>query len=117
MLEIVIKKLDGLLEELGINEMVALLESTLPYIAERRVALRHCLQANDWDAAQQVARKTVGSVRLYGSPELELLLQQVRQQERAVIATAEFQETLDTEFSCIIQTLEAWLAAHPLSTQ
>lgn len=72
------------------------------------------LTAHNWEAALQVAHKTLSSVRLYGSNQLESLLQQVCCQDIGVIATSEFQATLESEFSGVITTLKHWLAEHPL---
>lgn len=114
MAETVIKALDNLLTNLGKKDTVELLEFALPRIVERKIALMQLLNANNWEAALQVAHKTLSSVRLYGSNQLEALLQQVCRQDMAVVATPEFQATLESEFSGVITTLKQWLAEHPL---
>ncbi len=108
------KNLDSLLQALGIKDTVEALVFALPFIIDRKNALGQLLQAGAWKAASQIAHKSLSSVRMYGSTRLEVLLQQVRQQEVAVISTAEFQATLDDEFSMVIHTLEDWLSEHPL---
>ena len=106
-----------LLENLGEQGVIELLTFTLPLIKERKRLLLQHLQAGDWEVAARLAHKTLGSIRLYGSAELESLLQQIRQQELPTIATSAFQTTFDAVFSGIIQTLTDWLAAHSVSTQ
>lgn len=106
--------LDSLLGVLGVKDAVESLVFALPLVTERKNALGQLLQAGDWTTAGHVAHKTLSSVRMYGSDQLEVLLQQVRQQDIAVISTAEFQATLEGEFSMVIHTLESWLSEHPL---
>lgn len=106
--------LDALEEQVGVNRAVALLVFALPLIAERRSGLQQALQAGDWQTAAQVAHQTLGSVRLYGSSQLEYLLQQVRQQDLGVISSLAFQEELDQAFGTVTTTLQEWLDAHPL---
>lgn len=108
---------DVLLENLGERDAVELLAGILPLINERKIALQQYLHAEDWEAAARIAHKTISSVRLYGSAELETLLQQVRQQELVTIATPAFQAKLEATFSDTMQTLIDWLAEHPASTQ
>ena len=114
---VVKEKLDDLVGALGIRDAVETLIFALPYIIERQNALAQFLRVGDWESARHIAHKALSSVRLYASSQLETLLQQVRQQEIAVISTAEFQATLDGEFSTVIHTLEDWLSEHPLWTQ
>lgn len=114
MTNVVSENLDNLLGALGRKDAVEVLVFALPLIIERKNALGQLLQAGNWSTAGHVAHKIVSSVRMYGSTQLEALLQQVRQQEIAVISTAEFQATLDGEFSTVIHTLENWLSEHPL---
>lgn len=112
MADVVREKLDSLLETLGKEDTVAILLFALPLIAERQDALRQFLQASDWGSASHVAHKTLSSLRIYATNQVEVLLQQVRQQDIAVISTAEFQAALDSEFSMVIQTLQGWLSEH-----
>lgn len=106
-----------LLNNLGEQDTLELLTVVLPLIKERKVLLQQHLQAGDWEVAAHLAHKTIGSVRLYGTADLESLLQQIRQQELSTIATSAFQARLDAVFSGIIQTLTGWLAVHSVSTQ
>ena len=111
MIEVIREALDNLLESLGSKNTVELVMFALPHIAERKETLKQLLQAGDWEAAARVAHKTLSSVRLYGSKQLEVLLQQVRQQAVEVISTPEFQARLDAAFSTVISGLDAWLAS------
>lgn len=108
---------DVLLENLGEADAIKLLSVALPLIEERKMALQQNLQAGDWEVAARLAHKTISSVRMYGSAELETLLRQVHQQELAAIATSAFQVKLEAAFSDTIQTLVDWLREHPASTQ
>lgn len=111
---VVKERLDDLVGVLGIKDTVETLLFALPYIIERQDALAQFLRAGNWESARHIAHKTLSSVQLYASSQLEALLQQVSQQEMAVISTAEFQTALGGEFSIVIHTLEDWLSEHPL---
>lgn len=104
---------DGLLENLGMKATVELVAFALPHIVLRRDSLKQLLHASDWEGAGRVAHKTLSSVRLYSSGQLEALLRQVCQQDIGVISRPAFQAMLDDEFSSIINRLESWLNSRP----
>lgn len=103
--------LDSLLENLGMTATVELVAFALPHIVLRKDSLKQLLQAGEWEGAARVAHKTLSSARLYGSSQFDSLLRQVCQQDMAIISTAEFQTTLDAEFSSTIKALEQWLVS------
>lgn len=109
--------LQTLQENLGIKDTIDLLVFALPRIRERQQALHQCLQARDWEAASRVAHQTLSSVRLYGSSQIEQLLQAVRQQDIGVISSASFQQSLVQEFESVTHTVKTWLAKHAVCTQ
>jgi hypothetical protein len=111
MTELGSQSLNSLFDNLGIKDSIDLIIFALPHITERRNALKQFLVAGEWEAAARVAHKTLSSVRLYSSGELEKLLQYVCQQDIKVISTSDFQRMLDDEFSSNISILNRWVSS------
>jgi len=88
---------------LGVTDTAELIQTALPIITERRETLSQFLLAQDFEGAAACAHKTLGSVRLYGTPSLESLLKQVKTLDPAQNDLVKFQHQLHEEFSLVIK--------------
>lgn len=101
-----IKQLQG---KLGTVETVDMLAFALPLIIEREASLRESLLSGYLQEAAQHAHKTISSIRLYGSSELEALLKEVYNIQSHQQAL-ELQPKLSKEFNRVISAVEDWLS-------
>lgn len=104
-----------LVKTIGLSDAIEVLEFALPHISMRKDEIQRRLAAADWEGAAHVAHKTISSVCVYSSDPFEHHLQQIYQQDIAVISTADFQHALLKEFTDIEQGIGAWLVTHRVS--
>lgn len=102
-------KLTKLQENLGTADTVALIQTALPIIIGRRDRLNRFLLTRDFAGACDCAHKSLGSVRLYGTSELESLLAQVKTLNGTQDNLPEFQCQIFDEFSRVIEDCNDWL--------
>lgn len=98
-------------EKLGTAETVDMFVFALPIIIEREAELRESLLSGHLQKASQHAHKTISSIRLYGSAELEDLLKEVSNIQNHQHAL-ELQPRLSAEFNSVIKTVENWLSKY-----
>lgn len=104
--------LEAVVRRLGKEDTIEFLEYTLPRIIQRKKGLQEYLSTGDWEAASQCAYRTIGSVRLYGSAKLELLLEQVKLVSSGDVDPVSLQHELSVEFDKAIDATREWLEAH-----
>ena len=102
--------LDKLMQDLGIEDAIEVLEYALPRVFERQKKIQQHLQAKQWEEASAYAHQTISSIRLYGSDELERLLRKIK--ERNESERIELQGQLSREFTDVLQAIEQWLVVH-----
>ena len=102
-------KLAKLEANLGVTDTVDLIRTALPIIIERKATLSKLLLAEDLEGASACAHKTLGSVRLYGTDQLEHLLTQVKTLDPNRDDLTGFQYQISEEFSLVIDGCERWL--------
>ncbi len=102
--------LDQLTQDLGIEDAVEVLEYALPRVFERQKKIQEHLQAKQWKEASAYAHQTMSSIRLYGSDELERLLNKIKDHNEN--ERIQLQDQLSQEFSLVIQTIQQWLSLH-----
>ena len=102
--------LEQLAQDLGIEDTIEVLEYALPRIFERQKKIQEHLQAKHWEKASSYAHQTISSVSLYGSNELERLLNKIKDHNEN--KRPELQEQLSREFNHITQTIQQWLSIH-----
>lgn len=104
--------LDAMVDDLGLVDTVALLEYILPLITEREKQLQSALRDGDRDAAARYAHKMLGSVRAYGSRELETILIKIKGVSSVAIPDSglvSLRQELASEFDTVEHTIRAWL--------
>ena len=104
--------LETVVRRLGVEDAIEFLEYALPRIIQRKKWLQEYLSTGDSEAASQCAYRTIGSVRLYGSTKLELLLEQVKLVSNGDIDPVSLQRELSVEFDKAINAIREWLEAH-----
>jgi hypothetical protein len=104
--------LETVVRRLGVEDSIEFLEYALPRIIQRKKWLQEYLSTGDWEAASQCAYRMIGSVRLYGSAKLELLLEQVKLVSNGDIDPVSLQYELSVEFDKAINATREWLEAH-----
>ncbi len=102
--------LEQLAQDLGIEDTIEVLEYALPRIVERQKKIQQHLQAKHWEKASICAHQTISSVSLYGSDELERLLNKIKDHNES--RRVELQEQLSKEFNNIIEAIQQWLSIH-----
>lgn len=95
-----------LINSLGLDESKKLLTDALPIITNRKNDLLTALQQKDFETANQLAHKTMGSIRLYGSSELEMLLQEVISLKSIKACRPNLFNELELEFDHAIHEIE-----------
>jgi len=101
--------LDNYAATIGVEKTLKMVEFAVTYIAQREQQLKEALLNAELQQAADYAHKAVGSVRLYGSPQLEQLLCQVRDQDYAQENSAALQRELSAEFALADQALKSWI--------
>lgn len=96
-------RLTKLVNTLGVTDTAELIQTAVPIITERRETLSRLLLAQDLEGAADCAHKTLGSIRLYGTPNLEGLLKQVKTLDASQHDLVKFQQRLFEEFSQVIK--------------
>lgn len=96
--------------DLGTVDTIDLLSNALPLIIERQKMIELALQEADADSAGFYAHKTLGSVRLYGTEQLENYLNQLKHDQVADQDIDSFKTRLSNEFDAVIFTIGEWLA-------
>lgn len=102
-------KLAKLEENLGVADTVDLIRTALPIILERKATLSKLLLTEDLEGASACAHKLLGSVRLYGTDQLENLLTQVKTMDLNQDDLTGLQYQISEEFSLVIDGCERWL--------
>lgn len=103
------QKLAKLEKNIGITDTVDLIQTALPILIERKATLGKLLLAEDLEGASACAHKTLGSVRLYGTDQLESLLTQVKELNPDQVDLIDFQGQISEEFSMVIDDCIKWL--------
>lgn len=103
------QKLAKLEKNLGVTDTVDLIRSALPIILERKETLSRLLLTQDIEGASACAHKTLGSVRLYGTDQLEHLLMRVKTLDSKLDDLPGFQRQISEEFSRVIDSCTEWL--------
>lgn len=106
------ESIERLTQNLGLKDTIEVLEYALPRVAEKQKKIQQHLQQKHWEKASLYAHKTISSVRLYGSAELERLLNKV--QEHNESERIQLQQQLLKEFNHVIQTIQQWLTVHKI---
>lgn len=101
--------LQFLQRELGCKNTYELLAFSLPILQERKNALFESLQKQDWSRAANIAHQTCGSVRMYGSTQLETLLRVVSQRNVSMASDYSFQRNLENEMNAMLAHIQRWL--------
>lgn len=104
----------GVMEEhaarFGLEDSQELANFALDYVQHTGQQLKTLLVNEDSEAAAKYAHKAIGSVRLYGTPQLEVLLGCVRDNDYKPEMAHDLQHELCAEFTLIEQALRKWLA-------
>jgi hypothetical protein len=103
--------IEQLVDKLGETEAIEMLEFALPLIVERESNLTDQLLSGNLAEAAKYAHKTISSIRLYGSSELENLLQAVKDVKNHAQALA-LQPRLSKEFNLTINVVKNYLHEH-----
>ena len=90
------------------------MEASLPVITQRKKTLCLLLESKDYGAAAKCAESTIGSVRFFGSGNLETLLLETSKGQFNPSSIADFQHKPTREFEEVIHEIKAWLAEHKL---
>ncbi len=98
--------------QIGEKETIELFQFALPIVIERQHALEQHLRAKEWAEFKQFAHKSIGSVRIYGSERLEVLLRQAHDIDNDGVDLLAYQQELSKEFEAVIDGIREWLAAH-----
>lgn len=106
----VFDSLDGYATKMGSETTIQMVKLAIPYIKQREQQLREALLEGDMKAAAGHAHKAIGSVRIYGTLELEALLCQVRDQDFGQSNSTATQQLLSAEFDRASQALQVWIA-------
>lgn len=104
--------MDAVVGKLGVEGSIEFFSYALPRLIQRKKELMKHLSGEDWEAASQSASQWIGSVRLYGSAKLELLLDQVILLDPEDINPLSLQKELTVEFDNSIRGIRKWLNAH-----
>ncbi len=102
--------LNKLTQDLGIEDTIEVLEYALPRIFERQQKIQQYLQTKQWENASACAHQTISSIGLYGSDELEKLLNKIK--DRNESERIELQDQLSREFTHVTETIQQWLSLH-----
>jgi len=109
--------MEGHAAKLGTEASQELAEFALEYIQRTEQQLKTLLLSKDSTSTKKYAHKVLGAVRLYGTPKLESLLCQVRDNDYTLEMTSHLQQELFTEFTLIDKALRAWLVQSDNSSQ
>lgn len=101
--------INHLVETIGLNDACELLQSTHHLITNRKNQLVIALRQNDMAAARRCVHKTIGSIRIYGSERLEVMLSDIANKPLQIINTVAFQQELQVEFESVISVVDMWL--------
>ena len=101
--------IDKMIENIGAEESKELLIEALPIIIARKGAILKALAQNDISAASKTAHRTAGSIRLYGSSSLEMLLAEVMGLSVNVSPRSALQAELESEFDAAIHEIQSRL--------
>lgn len=101
--------LESYVSSKGKVRAIRMFEFALPYIIEKDRQLSQALLENDLDNAAFHAHKAISSVHLYGNPNLEKLLCQIRDGIDSK-AAPEMQRLVSAEFAAVRAEIEDWLS-------
>lgn len=103
-------RLRRLVEALGETRGKALLEQSQAYLSESKASLLEALIAANWDEAAAIAHSIKGGFSIYGSDELECVLNRVEARTDAPSASQALADELVRRLDSTSNAIEAWLA-------
>ena len=98
-----------LVEEIGLKNTIELIELALPSISTLEANFSKSLLSNDIDMAAKYAHKALGSVRLYGTTNLENLLMKIKDKKLAGDKFSQIINEVCVELKLTHITLNNWL--------
>lgn len=101
-----------LVEEIGLKNTIELIELALPSISTLEANFAKSLLAGDADMAATYAHKALGSVRLYGTKNLENLLMKIKDKKLTGNKFSRIINEVCVELKLIHITLNNWLKTH-----
>ena len=101
-----------LVEEIGLKNTIELIELALPSISNLEANFAKSLSAGDIDMAATYAHKALGSVRLYGTKNLEDLLMKIKDKKFTGNKFSRIINEVCVELKLIHITLSNWLKTH-----
>lgn len=109
------QSLETVVRCLGVEGSSELFRYALPRLSQRKKELQKHLSKKDWQAASQSACRAIGSVRLYGSAKLEILLDEIILLGPDEVDFVSLRKEVSVEFDHSIRAIRRWLKIHTKS--
>ncbi len=91
------------------NDLLEILEFTLPRLTEKGEELQRLLAASAWEPAARIAHKMLSSANTYASKSFDIMLRHIAQQDLDVINSALFRQELKQELGIIKHDIQDWI--------
>lgn len=105
-----ISSIEDLVNDLGMEDTIEILEYTLPIAQKQAEVLLDALKKEDFVIVAQYAHKMISSVRVYGSARLESILFELKEVDQtSQLNVLETYQALKDELELVMHAIQVWL--------